>query len=382
MIGRLGISYERDASAGLIAYAPRSGLFFAIHESSVQEAEKWLQGADVTLTGPMEQLLASAQGSGAASLAISSGSLLPDRLAWENPPQPSKPFVINWLLTGRCPLHCVYCYAEDLMHDEAIEPSREQVQRIAKTILSYRPVVVVLTGGDPLSSPHLELAISNLAGRCAVVVDTNGVHLTDERVQLFKKFGLMVRVSLDGESPALSVRQRPNCSGGDSSAAAVDAVCRCLRAEIPVTVQTVATRANLANLHRFGDKLHQMGVPMWRVLRVVGSRDRMDGYYQAIGGSTQLAIDRFAENWKHFTLEVLGPRTRKWADSMAVQATGSELRNSVVLVAPDGRFYTESATRNEKQLLDTSSPYRPALRSIRRQVDMAGHSRRYLRLEG
>ena len=37
---------------------------------------------------------------------------------------PRQPILINWLITGRCPLACRYCYAEDLMRDEALEPNR------------------------------------------------------------------------------------------------------------------------------------------------------------------------------------------------------------------------------------------------------------------
>lgn len=378
MIGRFGLSYERYPGAGLVVYSSHSGLFFAVHQRWADHVAGWLSGRDVDIPSEIRRILASAQGSPSRSLAIASESLLPAVESWENQPQPSGPFVVNWLISGSCSLRCGYCYAQDLMHENVSELNASGVRHTAEVILGYRPVVVVLTGGDPLVSQHFESAVEALSGRCAVVLDTNGVHLNASRIALAKEHGMMVRISMDGESIGLSRRLRPTASGAESATAALDAICGCLEAGVPVTVQSVATKANLPNLHRFGDKLHKMGVHAWRILRVVNSRDRSSGYYQAIGGPSAKARDEFDDNWKHFVHGILPARRRTWSDRMAALPTGGTERNSVVLVAPDGRFYTESATRNEKQLLDPESPKMPSPEAIYRSVDLAGHARRYL----
>lgn len=60
---------------------------------------------------------------------------------------PHQPILINWLITGRCPLTCRYCYVEDLMRDEALEPKSVDIERIVESILSLNPLVVVVKGG-------------------------------------------------------------------------------------------------------------------------------------------------------------------------------------------------------------------------------------------
>jgi MoaA/NifB/PqqE/SkfB family radical SAM enzyme len=287
------------------------------------------------------------------------------------------PITVNWLLTGQCPLRCIYCYAEDLMHAAATEPDAQRIESVAQNILALQPLVVVLTGGDPLSSPHIERALSLLHGACAVVVDTNGVGLTDAHVASFVANDVTLRVSLDSEVPSITRRQRPTTSGGDSSVAALSAICRGVDAGLTVVVQTVATQWNTPDLAYLGDKLYRLGVRMWRVFEVAPSKGRMDGYALAagVGANKRPKVDGM---WGHFIEEVLGARSRQWSDRMAVQLTTNESPDSVLLVAPDGRFYTESTIRSEKVLIDPRSPRKPSAGKIRSHVDMRDHLKRYV----
>jgi hypothetical protein len=65
---------------------------------------------------------------------------------------------------------------------------------------------------------------------------------------------------------------------------------------------------------------------------------------------------------------------------MVVQIAPNETPNAVILVGPDGTFYTESNTMVAKVILDDESPKRPRLEAILNKVDMAAHARRYLNL--
>jgi MoaA/NifB/PqqE/SkfB family radical SAM enzyme len=323
------------------------------------------------------EVLTASQTPGREALAIQSSPLLPGQEAWDYVLPPTMPITVNWLLTGQCPLRCIYCYAEDLMHSAATEPDAQRIELTAKSILGLQPLVVVLTGGDPLASPHIERAVSLLHGTCAVVVDTSGVGLTDSHIETFSANDVTLRVSLDSEVPAITRRQRPTASGGDSSAAALSAVCRGVDSGLTVVVQTVATQWNTPDLAYLGDKLYRLGVRLWRVFEVAPSKGRLDGYGLAAGVSPgkRAKVDGM---WSHFIEDVLGARSRQWSDRMAVQLTKNGSPDSVLLVSPDGRFYTESTIRSEKVLIDPLSPRRPSTAKIRSHVDMRDHLKRYV----
>lgn len=377
MIGRFGISYKVDPTTGLIAYSTRSGLFYAVAPDFAREAAKWLGGTNLFVDPRIGDVLEGAQAGAGEAKAIRHGPLLPTPSEWLSVATPEEPLTINWLLTGSCALRCIYCYAEDLMRGVVPEPTHEVIRDVAHHILSFNPVLVVLTGGDPLVSPHLELAISLLHGHCAVVVDTSGLGVSADHLRLFREYDVAMRVSLDSEVPAISRRLRPTGGGTDSSAGAVSAICAGIECGVTVAVQTVATRWNTPDLAYLGDKLCRMGVRLWRVFEVAPSQGRMEGYLKAAGPvvGRQRKIEGM---WSHFVEDILAVRARQWADTMAVQLTPSAARNSVVLVAPDGKFYTESTIRAEKIVIDEGSPKRPSREALHAHVDMAGHLRRYV----
>ena len=181
------------------------------------------------------------------------------------------------------PLACKYCYAEDLMRDEALEPKSVDIERIVESILSLNPLVVVVTGGDPLFSGHLAEAMQLLSGKVGIVIDTSGYTFTPKHIELFKQHHVSVRISLDSERPKINQAQRPihrkypklAKQGIPTAVAALNTLCQCLEAGLCVTVQTVATKKNANDLVTLGDKLYRLGVRSWRIFKVAPSKEAM-----------------------------------------------------------------------------------------------------------
>lgn len=65
---------------------------------------------------------------------------------------------------------------------------------------------------------------------------------------------------------------------------------------------------------------------------------------------------------------------------MALQVTHNRAPNAVVLVSPDGTFYTESNIHPGKVRLDDHSPKRPHRRAFLASIDLWAHAARYLNL--
>jgi sulfatase maturation enzyme AslB (radical SAM superfamily) len=388
-----GVFVRLDPEIGLLAHSPFTGLTYAIHRSDSPSAHKWLNSPR---SKPPSDLYRSSIGAGWAVPIEESRHpiphLLPSADSWPTLPTPKNPILVNWFLTGRCPLGCTYCYAEDLMRNESIEPNQLDIKRSASSILRLHPLVIVLTGGDPLFSPYLADAVQLLSGKVGIIVDTSGYTLTSKHIALFKQHNVTVRISFDSERPKVNEAQRPIYAGypalvrkGKPTAeAAVEALCKCLAAGLSVSVQTVATKKTANDLVALGDKLYRLGVRGWRVFKVAPSRARFDAYQRLVGTFTdsgkRLTGKKARGPYEFVFGEIQSAYVTRWRQRMAVQLTYNDTPNAVVLVGPDGVFYTESNVALGKVVIDDSSPKSPSLESVHSKVNMLAHAERYLNL--
>lgn len=374
-----GLFVRNDGQFGLVVFSPYTGLFHAAHPSIKAGAQRWLAGGEVSEAVAELRRTVGIGWAAPWSDAVYDRRLLPASMKWEVS-RAAGPLLINWLITGNCPLACLYCYAEDLMRNPGTEPTASTIKKTALAIRRLKPLAVVVTGGDPLSSPHLRLAVELLAGRCGVVLDTSGYAFSQRHLELVKEFSVSVRVSMDGERPQVHNGQRPTFvrSGPpqDTHRRALDAINMCLEAGVPVTVQTVATYQSIHDLESLGDKLLALGVHSWRVFRVAPSSASMAGFRQVAGPSGKLASGAFAYVFRRLMLR----QRDVWKSKLAVQITSDEPPNSVILVSPDGRFMTESAQFQGKLLLDPESPTAPTVESIEARLNFYAHTARYLNL--
>ena len=131
---------------------------------------------------------------------------------------PSPPFTLDTVLlkvASRCNLNCSYCYVYH-MGDESwrAQPKRMSAETsscIAEQLGAvYRaqatPFSVVLHGGEPLllGLPRLEAMLASLRERlpppCGLHLQTNGLLLTDNILDVLVAFDVGISVSIDGPS--------------------------------------------------------------------------------------------------------------------------------------------------------------------------------------
>ncbi len=118
------------------------------------------------------------------------------------------PSVVLWEVTYACPLRCPFCYSES-----GLRPSRalplEQMLRVADRLLTIRPRVVHLSGGEPLVVKGLfEVAERLQRGGVQVVLTTSGFGLDAEAARGIGASCHSVHVSIDGPDAVLHDRLR------------------------------------------------------------------------------------------------------------------------------------------------------------------------------
>ncbi|MGI9038059.1 MAG: radical SAM protein [Gemmatimonadota bacterium] len=159
------------------------------------------------------------------------------------------PHVVAWNITQRCNLACAHCYiSAGSWHSAAGELPTADCLRIVDEILDANPSpMLILSGGEPLVREDLEtIAARASAGGATVVVGTNGIGLTDERIASLKAAGVQgVAISIDSLNPVYHDRFRHGTGALEQTLASVD---RLAEAKLDFIVQTTVTRGNRAEI--------------------------------------------------------------------------------------------------------------------------------------
>jgi uncharacterized protein len=154
-------------------------------------------------------------------------------------PIPFREFVLK--IHSRCDLACDYCYMYELADQSwHLQPRRmswaiadQAIRRIAEHVRAHNVprIALILHGGEPLLAgpkliAHMVTSVREAAGprvQVDVSLQTNGVGLNAEYLQLFDDLQIRLGVSLDGDA-AMHDRHRRYRNGRGSHAAVVAAL--------------------------------------------------------------------------------------------------------------------------------------------------------------
>jgi sulfatase maturation enzyme AslB (radical SAM superfamily) len=189
----------------------------------------------------------------------------------------SDPFRINWMISNSCNLNCIYCYADDKMD---FRYSKLSVEQTASQILKFNPMVVGITGGEPLMNRYLEDAISAFKGKCGVVVDTNGtIDFSDSLMESLKVSNATVRITIDSADDKILNILRPSRSFKDYPIDKIaNNISKLKDCGVRVAVHSVMTKPNIKGLVQVGDLLVGLGVDNWQIYPVDNSRKCQEFY--------------------------------------------------------------------------------------------------------
>mgnify|MGYP001305090650 CR=1 FL=1 len=379
-----GLYYRDDKEFGKFVFSPYTGLVYGIHPNYSCSVLDYLNGIENNIDPVFKKSLGVGWDQ-SLSCEFIKPHLLPAETEWRSN-YTNRPIIINWLITGNCTHNCRYCYAEDLMRGKTKEPDEDVIIATVESILRYNPLVVVLTGGEPLLSPYLKMIVELLYEKAGIMVDTNGFLLTDEYIDFFKKYNVVLRISLDSPRPRVNDKLRPLNKKKFKSTKAFEkcfnALCRSLDKELTVVVQTVLTSENENELIEFGQVLVSLGVKAWRIQVVMPSILKQEAYKKLRTQKRKYRNKKSEKDFEYTIEALLSKHKNMWRNNISLQISnyGERASNNVILVSPDGCFYTESVVGNGKILIDKDNPKQPSIDRILNQVNTSSHFMRYMNI--
>ena len=180
-------------------------------------------------------------------------------------------FLLAINLTRRCNLNCSHCYldAETLQHGREGELSTTEVQQLLDQVAQRSTdTMVVLTGGEPLLRRDLEQLVEHGTRLgLAIVIGTNGVLLTESRVQSLQAAGVMgLGISVDSLDPGFHDQFR-GCPGSwEKTLAGMDA---CRKHQLPFQIHFSINEGNAAELEGMVDFSKAVGAHLLNIFFLV-----------------------------------------------------------------------------------------------------------------
>lgn len=346
-----------DKGVGVLAYSNDTGLLYAYSFKGLEEEEKKDAAKGKNLENIVDKIT--------KNIGNNRSRLLPMETDWPGPEQEklSNPITINWLITKECTHHCSYCYATDVMNNENLI-EENNLRHVSERILSYKPLNVVISGGEPLLHANLEDVIECLSGKTGIIIDTNGIcyERLKELLPTIIKNKIVIRISIDdlrveNEYKIRSPKSK-NISKTDNLFYPIKSLTMLMDNNVKTIVQTVLTQRNANDLYCMGDKLYVLGVRAWRIFEM-----QITPHNKINIELNKLNVRNRVKNKKESrqkTIHIIGQLRKaqrsRWMDLNLIVTEKTSEPNNVFLVLPDGRIYTEGKHETGKIHLNEKNP--------------------------
>lgn len=369
----LGVFLRIHPMFGTLVFSPYSGLFFAVKQGLEQDLIAFCNNLPNNLPKEIiDHLLIGYETNNTQNFAIR--HYLPSNIEFSDSNElPEMPIVINWLITNKCNCNCSYCYADDVIVKYFQDVDLNEV--IVK-ILKLNPLAVVISGGEPLlERSKLVTILQAIGNKTGIILDTNGLFLDSDIIQLLREYKVVVRISLDTLHGEMSKKLRPlkdKKKDINTLNIIIKHIIDLRENSIPVLIHTVITTLNKSNLEDLYIKLQSIGVNGWRLFSVVrpNNIEKQASFNMVMNYRNKSSLNDQNKDIKVKLEKFQKTFISKANFSIQVISTGESDKNAVVLVLPDGKFATENKFSNRKTEIDIDN--------IFRGVDLWGHYERYL----
>lgn len=268
----------------------------------------------------------------------------------------TNPLVINWNINGQCQNACKYCFSKDYVNI-ASSISKYQLDNIMEHIRVLNPLIVVISGGEPLLFPELIYILDSIREFSNVILDTNGLSIDNEFILYCRTNKILLRVSLDDHRTCINEKIRKS-SISNSTELILMNIKTMLIFDVNFIIHTVLSDDNIDYIIEYGDYLVSIGVKFWEiqvVIPYIGDKERLNKklieleyFYHSVKSRIQIKVHKNDENEK-----------------------------GIILVNPKGEFLTRKTNSLKKEFIDSQNCCNPTLDTLMSVLDMKNHFKRY-----
>ncbi|QIW22972.1 radical SAM/SPASM domain-containing protein [Sulfolobus sp. S-194] len=182
-------------------------------------------------------------------------------------PFENAPHLVFWEVTKACPLSCKHCRANAIDKPLPGELTTEEGKKLLEEISQFGKVVVVFTGGDPLSRDDIfELMdYAKSLGLIVSIAPAPSYRLDEDTIKKIKNSALYMSISLDGYKPETHDWLR----GFGNYKYAINGIKLGLKYGIQVQVNTLVWKKSYEELPYMVKLLKDLGVRVWEIFFLI-----------------------------------------------------------------------------------------------------------------
>ena len=273
------------------------------------------------------------------------------------------PLKINWMITNKCNLDCIYCLASDKMINK--ENNINHLE-IAKHILSFKPITINISGGEPTIDSNLIMILDYLTDKTSVVLDSNGsIPIDNNLLNAIKKANASVRISIDSIDEKINKVVRPSKNNNNYLDVVINNIKLLLKENIKVSIHTVLTNINYSNISDLGKIINELGIKYWHLYGLINMGRAKESY-----SSLCLEYDKHLQIKKQ-----LEKQFKDMKISLSLPNKKSK-QTRALMVDADGRFYVECA--GEKPIYISKDNKKVGLDEINKILNIDSYIKSYL----
>ncbi len=265
------------------------------------------------------------------------------------------PMIVYWEVTTACGLACRHCRATAMPDPAPGQLSTAEAMDVLDAIARFGSPLphVVLTGGDPLRRPDLDLIIAAAGERGIGVSLAPAVTplLTRERLAQVQHAGVQaISLSLDGSDPARHDGLRGVTGTFDATMRAID---QAVELGLPVQVNTLVTAQTADDLPAVYELLRTRPLLAWSLFFLIsvgrgtqleelrpGAAERVMRWLYGLSGEAPFPV-RTTEAMQHRRIAVQQMRRRGMPDAEILttplgRGFGVRDGNGIIFIAQDG----------------------------------------------
>lgn len=278
------------------------------------------------------------------------------------------PFYIGWQLSNACNLDCIYCFAEDTLHNKRCN----DILDTANEILKLNPISVGLSGGEPTLEPRLADIMRLFKGKTTTVLNTNGTTDNLEKIiPVLKETNTFVRLTIDSTDNEMLNRLRPPRKMPEDGYNQIDKIRKHVKLlienDVNFMIHTVMTKQNMTTIEQTAKDLIEMGVKRWHMYRVDKSVKCADIY-----DTIKVTQEEMVNNHNNLV--------KKFGDKIeitsALNYTVGNRERAILLIDSTGSFFV----KNEKQVPEFvgKDPMHPTYDEIMNALNFTRHTECYV----
>ena len=177
------------------------------------------------------------------------------------------PHLIFWEVTKACPLACKHCRANAIPSPLPGELTTQEGKKLLEDIASFGKVVIVFTGGDPLSREDIFelMEFAKSLGLITSIAPAPSPKLNEETMKILRNLVSFMSISLDGAKPETHDWLR----GFGNYKFAIQGIKLGLKFGINTQVNTLVWKRSYDELPDIVKLLKDLGIKVWEVFFLI-----------------------------------------------------------------------------------------------------------------